>query len=304
MAPELRVNLGGLEMPNPVAVASGTFGYGCEYADLVNIRELGAVIVKGIRWSAWPGNPPPRLIEVPGGLVNAIGLQGPGTEGFIREYLPFLRDAGVPVVVNVWGDSEAEYARVAERLAAEPGIHAIELNISCPNVAHGGATFSADPRTVESLVRAVRRVCRLPLMPKLAPNVPNIADYARAVEAGGADAISLINTLPAMVIDIQRRKPVLGNRFGGLSGVGIHPVAVKLVYETARAVKLPILAMGGILEPEGAIEFLLAGAWAVAVGTANFTDPGTALRVREGIRRYLVDAGMHSVAELRQALLD
>lgn len=302
MKPDLQVNLGGVEMPNPVAVASGTFGYGSEYADLVDIRALGAVIVKGIRWSPWPGNPPPRLLEVPGGLVNAIGLQGPGVAGFIREHLPFLRDAGVTVIVNIWGDSEAEYARVAERLSLEPGIHGIELNVSCPNVAHGGAAFGADPQVLASLVREVRRHCTLPLIPKLAPNVPNIADFARAAEDGGADALSLINTLPAMVIDIERRQPVLGNRVGGLSGIGMHPVAVKLVYDAARAVELPILAMGGIVDPREAIEFLLAGAWAVAVGTANFTDPSTALRVRDGIRDYLLRAGMDSVAALRTAL--
>ncbi len=283
---DMQVDLGGIRMKNPVTVASGTFGYGREYADLVDIRRLGAVTVKGVRLQPWPGNPLPRHVEVPGGMVNAIGLQGPGVDGFIRDYLPPLRDMGVPVIVNIWGTSEEEYAAVAERLDGVPGVAGIELNISCPNVKEGGHAFGTDPRVAASLVAAVRRRTALPLIPKLAPNVPSVAVFARAAADAGADALALINTLPAMVIDIETRRPVLANVVGGLSGPAIHPVAVKLVWEAAQAVRLPIVAMGGITGPGQAIEFLLAGATAVAVGTANFIDPSTPLRVIDGIADY------------------
>lgn len=298
----LSVNLGGIQMANPVAVASGTFGYGHEYAGLMDIRRLGAITVKGIRLESWAGNSLPRHVEVPGGMVNAIGLQGPGVAGFVREYLPFLRETGVPVIVNIWGATMDEYAEVAARLDGLPGIAGLELNVSCPNVKDGGASFGTDPRVTGALVAAVRRRTRLPLMPKLAPNVPNIKDFARASEEAGADALSLINTIPAMVIDIETRRPVLANKVGGLSGLAIHPVAVKLVWEAAQAVRIPILAMGGVVGPEQAIEFLIAGATAVAVGTANFIDPSTALRVIAGIEAYLGRHHMHSVAELTGSL--
>ena len=274
-----------------MTVASGTFGYGREYAGLVDIRRLGAVTVKGVRLQPWPGNPLPRHVEVPGGMVNAIGLQGPGVDGLIRDYLPPLRDMGVPVIVNIWGTSEEEYAAVAERLDGVPGVAGVELNISCPNVKEGGHAFGTDPRVAASLVAAVRRRTTLPLIPKLAPNVPSVAVFARAVADAGADALALINTLPAMVIDIETRRPVLANVVGGLSGPAIHPVAVKLVWEAAQAVRLPIVAMGGITGPEQAIEFLIAGAAAVAVGTANFIDPSTPLRVIDGIRAYCARHG-------------
>jgi dihydroorotate dehydrogenase (NAD+) catalytic subunit len=293
-AVDMRVNLGGIAMKNPVAVASGTFGYGREYAGLVDVSRLGAVTVKGVRLEAWPGNPLPRHVEVPGGMVNAIGLQGPGVAGLIRDYLPFLHEAGVPVIVNVWGTSEAEYAEVAARLDGVPGVAGIELNVSCPNVKEGGHAFGADPRIVAALVAAVRRRTRLPLIPKLAPNVPAIAVFARAAEEAGADALSLINTIPAMVIDIETRRPVLANTVGGLSGPAIHPVAVKLVWEASRAVRIPVLAMGGITGPEQAIEFMIAGAAAVAVGTANFIDPATPLRVIAGIEAYCARQGLAS----------
>ncbi len=303
MPPDLRVSLGGIAMANPVAVASGTFGYGREYADLVDIRRLGALTVKGIRSQPWPGNPLPRHVEVPGGMVNAIGLQGPGVEGFIRDYLPFLRTTGVPILVNVWGTTDEEYAAVAARLEDAGGVAGIELNVSCPNVKEGGVAFGTDPRTLARLVAAVRRATRLPLIPKLAPNVPQIAVFARAAEESGADALSLINTLPAMVIDIETRRPVLANRVGGLSGPAVHPVAVKLVWEAAQAVRVPILAMGGICEARDAIEFLIAGATAVAVGTANFVDPGTALRVIDGIAAYLIRHGRPTVRELTGSVI-
>jgi dihydroorotate dehydrogenase (NAD+) catalytic subunit len=297
-AVDLGVNVGGIRMKNPVTVASGTFGYGKEYAELVDVSKLGAITVKGIRLQPWPGNPLPRHVEVPGGMVNAIGLQGPGVEGFIREDMPFLRSAGVPVIVNVWGTSVEEYAEVVRRLSDEPGVSGFELNISCPNVKEGGHAFGTDPRTVSALVTAVRKATRLPILPKLAPNVPDIKVFVRAAQEAGADALSLINTLPAMVIDIETRRPVLANRVGGLSGLAVHPVAVKLVWEAAQAARVPLIAMGGVMGPEQAIEFLIAGATAVAVGTANFIDPGTALRVIDGIAVYLRKHGLRSVSEL------
>lgn len=299
---DLQTDLGGIRMKNPVAVASGTFGYGNEYADLIDIRQLGAITVKGVCLQPWPGNPLPRHVEVPCGMVNAIGLQGPGVDGLIRDYLPALHQAGVPVIVNIWGTTEAEYVEVTARLDGVPGVAGIELNISCPNVKEGGNTFGTDPRVVASLVAAVRRRTKLPLIPKLAPNVPVIALFARAAAEAGADALSLINTIPAMVIDIETRRPVLANTVGGLSGPAIHPVAVKLVWEAAQAVRVPIIAMGGITGPNQAIEFLLAGATAVAVGTANFIDPTTALKVIDGIAAYCVRHGFAAARELTGAL--
>lgn len=301
--PDLSITLAGIPMKNPVTVASGTFGYGKEYATLVNPRVLGAITVKGVRLQAWPGNPLPRHVEVFGGMVNAIGLQGPGVEGFIEEYLPFLRETGVPVIVNVWGTTADEYAEVAARLSDAGGVSALELNVSCPNVKEGGVSFGAEPGSLAALVRAVRPRTRLPLLVKLAPNVMRIQPYAKAAEEAGADALSLINTIPAMVIDIETRRPVLANTVGGLSGPAIHPVAVKLVWEASQAVKIPIVAMGGISGPEQAIEFLIAGATAVAVGTATFIDPGTAERVVAGIASYLARHDMHSVRELTGSLI-
>ena len=299
---DLSVDLGGIKMANPVAVASGTFGYGKEYAGLVDVSALGAVTVKGIRLDPWQGNPLPRHVEVPGGMINAIGLQGPGVEGFVREDMPFLQSLGIPVIVNIWGTSVDEYAEVARRLSGVPGVSGLELNISCPNVKEGGHAFGTDPRTVAALVSAVRAATPLPILPKLAPNVPDIRPFVRAAQESGANAISMINTIPAMAIDIETRRPVLANRVGGLSGPAIHPVAVKLVYEAAQAATVPILAMGGIMGAAQAIEFLIAGAAAVAVGTANFIDPSTPLRVIGGIADYLRRHGVASVRELTGSL--
>jgi dihydroorotate dehydrogenase (NAD+) catalytic subunit len=296
---DLSVSIGSLRMKNPVMVASGTFGYGSEYADVIDIDRLGALVVKGIRLGPWDGNPPPRMVEVRGGLINAIGLQGPGVDGFITTYMPFLRrHPAVPVLVNIWGTSEEEYAEVAARLSDVPGVSGLELNISCPNVKEGGMAFGTDLRAAAQVMAAVRRRTRLPVIPKLSPNVPNIGAFAKAAEDAGCDAVSLINTLPAMVIDIETRRPVLGNKVGGLSGPAVHPVAVKLVWEAARAVRIPVIGMGGIVTAHDAIEFLIAGASAVAVGTANFTDPSTPLRVIDGIERYLRRHGMAGVGEL------
>lgn len=296
---DLSVNLGGIRLANPVTVASGTFGYGQEYAALLDLKTLGAITVKGVRLQAWPGNALPRHVEVPGGLVNAIGLQGPGVEAFIRDDMPFLRKAGVPVIVNLWGTTIEEYAEVAKRLDGVPGVSGLELNISCPNVKEGGHAFGTDPAVVSRLVAKVRAATSLPLIPKLAPNVPDIKVFVRAAQEAGANALSLINTIPAMVIDIEARKPVLANVTGGLSGLAIHPVAVKLVYEAAQTATVPLLAMGGIFGPEQAIEFLCAGATAVAVGTANFIDPSTAGRVVEGIRAYMLRKGLKRVGQIR-----
>jgi len=299
---DLSVNLGGIRMANPVTVASGTFGYGKEYASLIDVRRLGAITVKGIRSIPWQGNKLPRHVEVPGGMLNAIGLQGPGVERFITDYMPFLRETGVPVIVNIWGTSTDEYAEVARRLTDVPGVSGLELNISCPNVKEGGHAFGTDPRTVSQLIAAVRAATTLPLMPKLAPNVPDIRVFVRAAQEAGADALAMINTIPAMVIDIERRKPVLANKVGGLSGAAIHPVAVKLVWEASQVATVPILAMGGIFEAKHALEFLIAGASAVAVGTANFIDPSTPLRVLDGIADYLRRHAFASVRELTGSL--
>lgn len=297
----MQVNLGGLKMSSPVVTASGTFGYGTEYLGAVDYSKLGAVTAKGIRTAAWPGNPMPRHAEVPGGLVNAIGLQGTGVEHFLKFTVPWYRkNVSVPLIANLWGGSVEEYAEVAA--AVGDAVDAVELNVSCPNVKCGGHTFGQDPAVLEQVVAAVRKATRLPLIVKLAPNVPAIAPYVRACESGGADALSLINTIPAMVIDIERRRPAIANGSGGLSGRAVHPVAVKLVYDAHRATGLPILAMGGVYEARDAIEFMLAGATAVAVGTATFTNPGVAGEVYDGLSEYCERQGFAAVAELTGAL--
>lgn len=296
--PDLSVNLGGLRMANPVTVASGTFGYGREYSEYLDLRKLGAVTCKGICLEPCQGNPQPRIAEVRGGLVNAIGLQGPGVRHFAEEALPWLRALGVPAICNIWGHSVAEYAEVARVLDAEEGVGALELNVSCPNVHGGGAAFGTDPSTLASVVRAARAATRLPLFVKLAPNVPDISVFARAAEDEGADALSVANTIPAMVVDIEHRRPFLANVQGGLSGPAIHPVAVRLVWQASAAVRIPVLGMGGIVSADDAIELLCAGAMAVAVGTANFADPQTPLKVIDGIRGYMLRHGLSRVSEI------
>ena len=314
-----KVTLGGLELPTPVVTASGTFGYGFEYLGAVDYSKLGAVTAKGIRLEPWPGNEMPRHCEVPGGLVNAIGLQGTGIEHFLDITVPWYREQvrkaisavrpstsdlpprTIPLIANIWGGSVDEYAEVAKRMG--DAVDAIEMNVSCPNVKAGGHTFGQDPKVLSEVVTAVRKATKLPLVVKLAPNVPSIVPYVKACEDAGADALSMINTIPAMVIDIEKRRPVLANRTGGLSGRGVHPVAVKLVYDAHNATKLPILAMGGVYEPKDAIELLLAGATAVAVGTATFSDPDTVGRVYDGLVDYCVRQGFSSVSDLTGALL-
>ncbi len=270
---QMAVNLGGIAMKNPVTVASGTFGYGQEYAELFDISRLGAVTVKGIRACPWPGNPLPRHTEVPGGMINAIGLQGPGVEAFIRDDMPFLAERNVPTIVNIWGTSVEEYAQVAARLEGVPGVCGLELNVSCPNVKEGGASFGTRVETFTEVVRAVRAATTLPILPKLAPNVPDVRPFVLAAQEAGANAVSLINTLPGMAVDLETRRPVLANRVGGLSGAGIHPIALKHVWEAAQVADIPILAMGGIFSARDALDFILVGATAVAVGTATRVQP-------------------------------
>ena len=298
----MSVDLGGLKMASPIATASGTFGYGTEYLGAVDYSKLGAVTAKGIRMEPWPGNPMPRHSEVPGGLVNAIGLQGTGVRHFLKYTVPWYREnVKVPLIANIWGGTIDEYAEVAHEMS--PSVDALEMNVSCPNVKAGGHTFGQDPEVLRETVAAVRAATKLPLIVKLSPSVPDVAPFVRACEDAGADAISMINTIPAMVIDVERRTPVLANRTGGLSGRGIHPAAVKLVYDAHRATKLPILAMGGVYEAKDALEFFLAGATAVAIGSAMFTDPGVVASVYDGIVEYCDRHGFDSVAELTGALV-
>jgi dihydroorotate dehydrogenase (NAD+) catalytic subunit len=292
------VCLGALRLKNPVMVASGTFGYGPEYADLVDLNRLGAIVVKGISPEPVQGNPTPRTVEVSSGLINAIGLQNPGVLGFIDEYLPFLRRYDVPVIVNIWGRSIEDYVLVAERLGAVQGVAALEVNVSCPNIKEGSCTFGSNLDMFRRVITAVREATKLPLIPKLAPDLSNVRNFARAAEECGANAISLTNSLPAMAIDVETRRPKLGNVTGGLSGPAIRPVAVKLVWEAARSVKIPVIGMGGITCAADALEFIIAGASAVAVGTANFTNPLTALEVVDGIEAYLARHGLDRLAPL------
>jgi dihydroorotate dehydrogenase (NAD+) catalytic subunit len=298
---KMAVNLGGIAMKNPVTVASGTFGYGQEYAQLFDIARLGAVTVKGIRACPWPGNPLPRHTEVPGGMINAIGLQGPGIDKFLSSphYMPFLRTTGATVIVNIWGRKPEDYALVAERLEAEKdGIAALEINVSCPNVKEGVLSFGTNVASMQSVVRAVREKTTLPLITKLSPNVSCIADFAKGAQDAGSDMISLINTIPAMAIDIETRRPKLANITGGLSGPAVKPVAIKLVYEAAKAVSIPVIGMGGIMTGADAVEFLLAGASAIAVGTATFADPAAPIRVLTELEEWMDAHGVKSVSEL------
>ena len=294
----LSVSIGSIRMRNPVMTASGTFGYGPEYADLVDLNQLGALVVKGIRSVPTTGNATPRTVEVASGLINAIGLPGPGVEGFVNDYMPFLRGYDVPVIVNIWGKTTEEYAEVAARLDAVPGIAGLEVNVSCPNIKEGSQLFGTNVALFEKVVRAIRAATRLPVIPKLAPMVNDITEFARCAEACGADAISLINSVPAMAVDIETRRAKLSNITGGLTGPAIKPIALRLVWQAARAVKIPVIAMGGISRAEDAIEYFIVGARAVAVGTASFTDPGTALRVVAGIEDYLKRHGLKSIDQL------
>ena len=292
-----KINIAGVEWKNPVTVASGTFGSGEEFSEYVDLNRLGAVTTKGVANVPWAGNPTPRVAEVYGGMMNAIGLQNPGVDVFCERDIPFLRKYDTKIIVNVCGHAPEEYLAVVERLADEP-IDMMEINISCPNVNAGFLAFGQDARNVETLTAQIKKLAKQPVIMKLTPNVTDITEIARAAEAGGADAVSLINTLTGMKIDIHRRTFALANKTGGVSGPAIHPVAVRMVYQTARAVKIPVIGMGGIATAEVAIEMILAGATAVAVGTANFADPQTAEKVVEGIEHYMEQYGIEDIHDL------
>jgi dihydroorotate dehydrogenase (NAD+) catalytic subunit len=302
---DLRVKLGNIEMVNPIVTASGTFGYGYEYQELIDFRRLGAITVKGVSPFASHGNPTPRTAEVSSGMLNAIGLQNPGIDKFIKDshYLPFLRTLPCQVFVNIWGKKLEDYVEVAERLDAErAGIAALEINISCPNIKEGGISFGTDLGQAAKVVAAVRRATTLPLITKLSPNVTRIGDFAKCVVDAGSDMVSLINTIPAMAIDIEKRKPKIANVTGGLSGPAIKPVGVRMVHEVSKAVEVPIIGMGGIYTAEDAIEYLLAGADAIGVGTALFSDPSCVYRIADGIGAYMDRHGFKTVAEVTGAL--
>ena len=292
-----RVTLAGVELKNPVMTASGTFGSGTEYSEFYDLSALGAVVTKGVANVPWPGNPTPRIAETRGGMLNAIGLQNPGVDVLIERDLPFLKQYDTRVIVNVCGRTVEDYCEVAERLSEEP-VDLLEINVSCSNVKEGGIAFGQNPKALESITREVKKHARQPIILKLSPNVTDITEMAKAAEAGGADVLSLINTITGMKIDIHRRIFAIANKTGGMSGPAVKPVAVRMVYQTAQAVKLPIVGMGGICTFEDAMEFILAGATAVAVGTANFANPYAAKEVAEGIERYLEEAHVEDIREL------
>ncbi|MDR2472503.1 MAG: dihydroorotate dehydrogenase [Tannerella sp.] len=295
---DLTVKIGGMTMKNPVMTASGTFGYGVEYADFFDISQLGGIIVKGTTAEPREGNPYPRMAETPSGMLNAVGLQNKGVDYFIREIYPAIRDIDTNMIVNVSGSTVSNYAECAERIGALEHIPAIELNISCPNVKQGGMSFGVNPKSAAEVVRTVRKVYPKTMIVKLSPNVTDITEIARAVEAEGADAVSLINTLLGMAIDVERRQPILSTITGGLSGACIKPVAVRMVWQTARAVKIPVIGLGGISSWQDAAEFLLAGAVAVQIGTYNFIDPTISLKIINGINDYCNRHGFDKVEKI------
>lgn len=294
---DMRVNIAGVEWKNPVTVASGTFGSGAEFAEFVDLNRLGAVTTKGVANVPWAGNPTPRVAETYGGMMNAVGLQNPGIDVFCERDIPFLRQYDTRIIVNVCGRSVEDYCEVVERLADED-VDMLEINISCPNVKEGGIAFGQDPRAAEEITKAVKKYAAKPVIMKLSPNVTSIAEMAKAVEAGGADAVSLINTITGMKIDIRRKAFLLANKTGGVSGPAIHPIAVRMVYEAANAVKVPVIGMGGIASAEDAIEMILAGASAVSVGTANFYDPAVTMEIVDGIENYMKEQGFDTVADM------
>ena len=293
----MAVNIAGVEWKNPVTTASGTFGSGEEFSGFVDLNRLGAVTTKGVANVPWPGNPTPRVAEVYGGMMNAIGLQNPGIDLFCKRDIPFLRKYDTKIIVNVCGKSEQDYCEVVERLGDED-VDMLEINISCPNVKEGGIAFGQNPKAAESITKAVKKYAKQPVIMKLSPNVTDITEMARAVEAGGADVVSLINTLTGMKIDINRKTFAIANKTGGMSGPAVHPIAVRMVYQVAQAVKLPIIGMGGIASAEDAIEMILAGASAVSVGTANFHNPAVTMEIVDGIEKYMQAQGFDSVADM------
>ncbi len=293
----LSVNIAGVEFKNPVTTASGTFGSGKEFEDYIDLSRLGGVIVKGVANKEWLGNPAPRIAETYGGMLNAVGLQNPGVETFIREDIPFLRKYNTNIIVNVVGRTISDYCEVAERLQTED-VDMLELNISCPNVKEGGVAFGINPQMAEEITRQVKKVAKQPLIVKLSPNVTDITEIARAVEAGGADAISLINTLIGMRIDINKRKPIIANKYAGLSGPAIKPVALRMVHQVSKAVKLPLIGLGGIMTGEDAIEFIMAGATGISVGTANLLNPKATIDILEGIEMFMKEKKISDIKEI------
>ncbi|MCR5792012.1 MAG: dihydroorotate dehydrogenase [Lachnospiraceae bacterium] len=291
------VNIAGVELKNPVVTASGTFGSGSEYSEFVDLSLLGGVVTKGVANVPWAGNPTPRIAETYGGMLNAVGLQNPGIDLFVKRDIPFLQKYDTKIIVNVCGHTTEEYCEVVERLGDEK-VDLLEINISCPNVKEGGIAFGQNPKAVEDITKAVKSVAKQPIIMKLSPNVTDITETAKAAEAGGADALSLINTLTGMKIDIEKRAFALANKTGGLSGPAIKPVAVRMVYQVANAVKLPLIGMGGIMTGEDAIEFMMAGATAIAVGTANFADPMATARIAKEIEKFMVRHGITDINEI------
>ena len=294
----LSVDFAGVTMKNPVTTASGTFGSGAEYGEYVDLSRLGAVTTKGVANVPWPGNPTPRVCETYGGMLNAIGLQNPGIDVFVERDIPYLRQYDTRIIVNVCGHTTEEYLEVVERLA-DQDVDLLEINISCPNVKEGGIAFGQDPKAVEAITREVKKHAKQPVIMKLSPNVTDITVMAKAAEAGGADALSLINTLTGMKIDVNKRTFAIANKTGGLSGPAVHPIAVRMVYQVANAVKLPIIGMGGIQNTEDALELMLAGATAVSVGTANFANPMVTMEIVDGIEQYMQ---MHGVADINELI--
>ena len=292
-----KVNLAGVELKNPVMTASGTFGSGAEYSEFVDLNRLGAVVTKGVANVPWPGNPTPRIAEVYGGMLNAIGLQNPGIDVFAKRDIPFLKQYDTKIIVNVCGKTTEDYIEVVERLADEP-VDLLEINISCPNVKEGGIAFGQDPKAVEAITREVKKHAKQPVIMKLSPNVTDITVMAKAAEAGGADVLSLINTMTGMKIDINRRAFAIANKTGGMSGPAVKPVAVRMVYQVANAVSLPIIGMGGIATAEDALEFIMAGATAVSVGTANFYNPYATVEIAEGIENFMKKQKVEDIREL------
>ena len=293
----MSVNLAGVELKNPVMTASGTFGSGQEYSEFVNLNNLGAVVTKGVANVPWPGNPVPRVAETTGGMLNAIGLQNPGIDVFCERDIPFLKKYDTKIIVNVCGKTTEDYCEVVERLANEP-VDMLEINVSCPNVKEGGIAFGQNPAALEAITKEVKKYAKQPVIMKLSPNVTDITEMARAAESGGADVVSLINTITGMKIDINRRTFALANKTGGMSGPAVKPVAVRMVYQVANAVKIPIIGMGGIASAEDALEFIMAGATAVSVGTANFINPYTTQEVVDGIQAYLEKQNVKDICEL------
>jgi len=301
-SPNVSVDIGGIKLKNPVMTASGTFGYGAEFDDLIDLNRLGGIIVKGLSLEPSKGNPPPRIIETSCGMLNAIGLENVGIDAFIDKKLPFLKTINAPVIVNIYGKSIAEYARLAARIDEVADIAGVELNISCPNVKTGGVAFGVDPDVAEKVVEQVRKNTSKPLMVKLSPNVTDIVMIAERVESGGADSISLINTITGMAIDLRAGKPVLANITGGLSGPAIKPVALRMVWQVAGAVNIPVIGIGGIMTAKDALEFIVVGAVAVQVGTANFVNPAATMDIIDGITDYLIENEIEDIASLTGSL--